>query len=96
MVSFARIAASKVFRRILGPLLRKLGVTKWSNVHALGDGAGWIWKSVGRVLPGCRETLDIYHASERLSLCAQELSGQETTEACAAFERGPDLLVREG
>lgn len=96
VVSFAMIAKSKVFRRAWGPSLRKLGVKEWSSVHALGDGASWIWKSVGRVLPGCRETLDIYHAGERLSGCAQRVFGEGTPEAVAAFERGRDLLLREG
>jgi hypothetical protein len=96
VVSFAMIAPSKVFRRRWGPSLRQLGVSEWSSVHALGDGASWIWKSVGRVLPGCRETLDIYHASERLSQCAQRVFGEGTDKARAAFERGRDLLLREG
>jgi hypothetical protein len=96
VVSFARIAKSKVFRRSWGPSLRKLGVEAWSSVHALGDGASWIWKSVNRVLPGCLETLDIYHASQRLSLCAQKIFGEGTAEASVAFERGRELLLREG
>jgi hypothetical protein len=96
VVSFAMIAKSKVFRRTWCPSLRQLGVAEWSSVHALGDGASWIWKSVSRVLPGCQETLDIYHASQRLSLCAQKIFGEGTVEATAAFERGRDLLLREG
>jgi hypothetical protein len=96
VVSFAMIAKSKVFRRTWGPSLRQLGVAEWSSVHALGDGASWIWKSVSRVLPGCRETLDIYHAGERLSQCTQRIFGEGTAEARAAFERGRDLLLRDG
>ncbi|MFO0822847.1 MAG: hypothetical protein U0792_06970 [Gemmataceae bacterium] len=96
VVSFAMIAASKVFRKSWGPSLRRLGVTAWSSVHALGDGASWIWKSVNRVLPGCTQTLDIYHASERLSRCAQKVFGEGTAEATVAFERGRGLLLGEG
>lgn len=96
VVSVARIAASKVFCKMWNPLLRRLGVPAFSAVHALGDGAGWIWKSVDRVLPGCTQTLDIYHASERLSGCAQKVWGEGTAEATAAFERGRDLLLRDG
>jgi hypothetical protein len=95
-VSFAMIAASKVFRKTWGPSLRHLGVTQWAGVHALGDGASWIWKAVGRVLPGCTETLDIYHAGERLSRCARTIFGDGTAEATTSFERGRDLLVRDG
>jgi len=96
VVSFAMIAASKVFRKSWGPSLRHLGVTELGAVHALGDGAGWIWKSVGRVLPGCTETLDIYHANERLSGCVQTIFGEGTAATTAAFERGRELLLRDG
>ncbi len=72
VVSFAMIAASKVFRRSWGPSLRHLGATAFAAVQARGDGASWIWKSVERVLPGCTQTLDIYRASERL-LCSGDL-----------------------
>src|SRR5262249_20905726 len=84
------------FRRCWRAPLRLLGVTAWSAVHALGDGAGWIWKSVNRVLSGCTQTLDIYHASQRLSQCAQALFGEGTAAATATFERGRDLLLRDG
>lgn len=62
-VAFARIATSKVFRRMWRPALTKLGVTACATVHALGEGAEWIGNSVRRVLPGCRETLDIFQTN---------------------------------
>lgn len=96
VMSLAMIAASKVFRKSWGPLLRHLGVSEFVRIQALGDGASWIWKSVGRVVPGCTETLDIYHASERLSGCAQKVFGEGTSEATTAFERGRELLVTDG
>ncbi len=96
VVSWAMIAASKVFCKSWGPSLRQLGVTELSAVQALGDGASWIWKSVGRVLPGCTQTLDIYHACERLSGCAQKVFGEGTAEATTAFERGRELLLANG
>jgi hypothetical protein len=96
VVSFAMIAASKVFRRCWKTPLQRLGVTAFSSVHALGDGAEWIWKSVQRVLSGCTQTLDIYHACERLSLCAQKMFGEGTAEATAAFERGREKLLTDG
>jgi hypothetical protein len=45
------------------PALTKLGVTACATVHALGEGAEWIGNSVRRVLPGCRETLDIFQTN---------------------------------
>lgn len=96
VVSFAMIAASKMFRKTWVPSLRQLGVTQWSSVHVLGDGASWIWKSADRVLPGCSQTLDIYHGSERISACAQKIFGEGNSEATASFKRGRMLLLSEG
>jgi hypothetical protein len=96
VVAFAMIAASKVFRKTWRPTLKKLGVTAFATVQALGDGAGWIWKSVGRTLTGCIETLDIFHANQRVNQCAQAIFGEGTAEAKAAFERGRDLLLADG
>lgn len=96
VLAFAMIATSKVFRRTWRVPLRRLGVRTWAAVHALGDGAGWIWKSVNRVLTGSTQTLDIYHACEWLSACAQRIFGEATAEAHAAFERGRSLLLHDG
>lgn len=96
VVAFAMIAASKVFRRTWRPALKKLGVAAFASVQALGDGAAWIWKSVGRTLTGCVETLDIFHANQRVSQCAQAIFGEGTAEAKAAFERGRGLLLKDG
>lgn len=96
VVAFAMIAAAKVFRRRWRAPLRRLGVTAMAAVHALGDGASWIWKSVNRVLTGCTQTLDIYHACERLSGCARAIFGDGTAATQAAFERGRELLVSDG
>jgi len=96
VVAFAMIAASKVFRRCWKTPLKRLGVTAFEGLHALGDGASWIWKSVDRVLTGCTQTLDIYHASERLSRCAQKIFGKGTAEATAAFERRREKLLSDG
>jgi hypothetical protein len=96
VLAFAMIATAQVFRRTWRKPLRRLGVTTFAAVHALGDGAGWIWKAVRRVLTGCTETLDIYHACERLSRCAQAIFGEATAEAQAAFERGRSRLLHDG
>ena len=95
-LAFAMIATSKAFRRTWRAPLRRLGVRAFAAVHALGDGAGWIWKSVNRVLTGCAQTLDIYHACERLNGCAQRIFGEASAEARAAFERGRGLLLHDG
>jgi hypothetical protein len=67
-----------------------------ANVQALADGAGWIWKAVQRVLTGCVQTLDFFHACAHLSKCAQRIHGKETKEARAAYVQGRSLLARQG
>jgi hypothetical protein len=96
VLAFAMIASSKTFRRTWASTLRRLGVATFAAVHVLGDGASWIWKAVNRVLTGCVQTLDIYHASERVSGCAQAIFGEGTAETASAFERGRALLLGEG
>jgi hypothetical protein len=95
-VAFAMIAKSKTFCRHWKTPLRRLGVKAFGELHVLGDGAEWIWKAVDRVLSGSVQTLDIYHASAKLSQCAQRVFGDGTAEATAAFERGRELLLRDG
>src|ERR1019366_6099312 len=61
VLAFALIAPAKEFRKSWRPWLRRLGVTCLASVHALGAGAGWIWKAVQRSLTGCVQTLDFFH-----------------------------------
>ena len=67
-----------------------------ANLHVLGDGAPWIWKSANRVLTGCRQTLDIYHAGAHIADAGKAIFGKGTAEAAAFFERGRSLLLSEG
>jgi len=96
VLAFAMIAAAKTFRRSWRPRWRRLGVTAFAGVHAVGDGAKWIWKTVDRCLTGCRQTLDIYHACEHLATCAERIFGEGTDEKRTAFERGRGLLLAAG
>ena len=96
VLAVAAVATARAFRRGWRGLLRRLGVTAFAAVHALGDGAGWIGKAVNRALTGCVQTRDIYHAGERLSACAQAIHGEGTPAATAAFARGRDLLLHDG
>lgn len=96
VLAFAMIATAKEFRQSWRPRLRRLGVTCLAGVHALGDGAGWIWKAVQRSLTGCVQTLDFFHACQHLSRCAERIHGEGKSEARAAYEQGRGLLVRRG
>jgi hypothetical protein len=75
-LSCVMIAKSKVFRRAWAPALRPLGATCFTAVHGLGDGASWIWKSFDRALPGCIQTLDIFHANQRVNQARRGSSGR--------------------
>lgn len=95
-IAFAEIARSKQFRQSWRPWAERLDLTAFDQLHVLGDGASWIWKSVDCVWPGCVQTLDVFHACERFSRAAEKLYGEGTAESKAAFERGRQLLIAEG
>jgi hypothetical protein len=96
VLAFAMIATAKDFRSSWRPRLRRLGVTCLAGVHALADGASWIWKAVQRSLTGCVQTLDFFHACQHLSKCSDRVFGEETSEARIAYEHSRGLLARQG
>lgn len=96
VLAFAMIAASKTFRRRWRSRFKRLGVACTTSVHVLADGASWIWKAVGRVLTGCIETLDIYHACQRIHKCAERIHGEGTPNAKEAYETGRSKLLSGG
>jgi hypothetical protein len=95
-VMWADISAAGRFRRSWHPRLRRLGVPAMARLHVLGDGASWIWKAAGRALTGCRQTLDIYHASEHIAAAGKRLYGEGTARAKAFHEPGRELPLKEG
>lgn len=95
-VMWADIAAVRQFRRSWSARLRRLGLGAMARLHVLGDGASWIWKASGRTLSGCRQTLDIFHASEHIASAGRRLFGENTAEATAFHQRGRSLLLAEG
>jgi hypothetical protein len=96
VLAFAMIATAKEFRKTWRPRLRRLGVTSLATVHALADGAGWIWKAVQRCLTGCVQTLDFFHGCQHVHKCAERIFGEETSEARSAYKHGQGLLLRQG
>jgi hypothetical protein len=96
VLAFAMIATAKTFRKRWRPWLRRLGVTCLASVHALADGASWIWKAAQRSLTGCLQTLDFYHACEQIGKCAGRIFGEETDAAGSAYQRGRALLACQG
>lgn len=96
VLAFAMIATAKDFRKAWRPRLRRLGVGSLAGVHALADGAGWIWKAVERCLTGCLQTLDFYHGCQHLHKCAERIFGEATSETRAAYRHARGLLLRQG
>jgi hypothetical protein len=96
VLAFAMIATAKDFRKSWRPRLRQLEVTSLATVHALADGAGWIWKAVQRCLTGCVQTLDFFHGCQHLHKCAERIFGEETSETRAAYKHARGLLLRQG
>jgi hypothetical protein len=95
-VMWADIVPSKRFRRNWKARLGRLGLKAAANVHVLGDGASWIWKSANQSLTGCQQTLDIYHACEHIAAAGKKLFGEGKPAATTFFERGRTLLLEEG
>lgn len=96
VLAFAMIATSKTFAKTWRSRLRRLGVTAMASVHVLADGASWIWKAVQRVLTGCMQTLDVFHACQRIHQCAERVFGDQTAEAREAYKHGRRLLLQKG
>jgi hypothetical protein len=95
-VSWAKIASAKNFCKTWRKWTRRVGVTQAADLQVVADGAGWIWKSVDRVLTGSRQTLDIYHACQHLARAGQRLYGEGTEQATAFFEQSRLQLLRGG
>jgi hypothetical protein len=95
-VAWARIAPIKQFRRTWRKWSRRLGVRQTGQLHALGDGASWIWRSVQRVFTGCQQTLDIFHGCGHLAKAGEGLYGEGTEAADAFLHRGRQLLLESG
>ena len=85
---WADMAASHRFRRTWQPRLRRLGLTAMAHLQVLGEGASWIWQSAQRALIGCRPTLEIDHACERIAKAGKKLHGEGSAAATAFGEHG--------
>jgi hypothetical protein len=96
VLAFAMIATSAVFRRTWRPRLRRLGVRSGASIHVLADGASWIWKAVQRVLSGCVQTLDFYHACQHLHRCAERIFGEGDGATRTAYRHARGLLLCQG
>lgn len=95
-MAWAGLRQSKHFRKSWRKWSRRVGVQQAGQIHALADGASWIWKSVNRVFTGCEQTLDIYHGCQHVAQAGERLYGKGSKQAGAFLERGRTLLLEQG
>jgi hypothetical protein len=95
-LTWGAIAPSKRFCKSWRGWLKRVGVEQMAELQVLADGAGWIWQSVNRVLTGCVQTLDVYHAGQHLAKAAQGIFGEGTAAMHAAYQNGRSLLLAKG
>ncbi len=95
-VAWATIAPAKQFRRTWRRWSRRLGVGQAAELHVLGDGADWIWRSVDRVFTGSQQTLDVFHGCGHLAQAGERLYGEGTETAGAFLAHGRQLLLESG
>lgn len=93
---------SEAFGRRIYSHARLSGLRGAKEVVAIGDGAEWIWNTVGLHFPGSVEILDYYHACEHIWGLASALYGQDSkkgerwaeTHSRKLKELGPGSLLR--
>jgi hypothetical protein len=95
-LAWGAIAPSKRFCKSWRGWMQRVGVRQMAELQVLADGASWIWRSVNQVLTGCVQTLDFYHASQRLAKTATAIFGEGTAEMRAAHQAGRSLLLEKG
>jgi hypothetical protein len=93
---FAAVEPIEEFQKRLRPQAIQLGLNNPVAVHALGDGADWIWNAIDSNFPKCRQTLDVYHGCEHLGTASKALYGEATPAARTSFARGRALLLAKG
>src|SRR5262249_41050668 len=83
-VLFGAIETAEKF----GPRIRRwagrLGIRDPAAVTALADGAEWIWRQLGKQLPGCPGLLDIFHGLEHIGGRAKAVPGEGAPPPAAA------------
>jgi hypothetical protein len=94
-VAFARVEEAEQFGRRLGDWTERLQVDP-EAVTVLGDGAEWIWNLSAAQVPGSKQCLDIYHASEHLADAGKGVFGPEGEGAKRWLEEARQRLLADG
>jgi hypothetical protein len=77
---------------------RQLRLKRQPIVHAIADGAKWIWEQMGKRLPRHNASwcVDVYHVSQHIHLCGRELLGEGPAARAWATERLMIALKHNG
>lgn len=77
---------------------RRLGFKREPIVHAIADGAKWIWEQMSKRLPGHNASwcVDVYHVSQHIHQCGRELLGEGASARAWSQERLLIALEQNG
>lgn len=80
-VAFAAIEKAERFTRRWRQWQGRLGIRPQETIHAVADGARWIWEALASEFRFVEGVLDVYHALEHLAQTGRALYGEGTHEA---------------
>jgi hypothetical protein len=89
--AFAAIEKAERFRTRWPRWKGRLGIKPNETIHAVADGARWIWDALLSEFRHVEGVLDVYHALEHLAQAARVIYGEGTSEA----QRWLDAARRE-
>lgn len=81
----ASFASAKDFGAALRAEAAHRGIAGAAKTAFLGDGAAWVWELARINFPLAIFILDLYHATEHLTLLTEALYGKDTSRAKAQF-----------
>lgn len=90
----ASFEPAEAFGRRLALEAPRRGLEGAAAIAVLGDGAAWIWNLAAEHFPAAVQTVDWFHASERIWALGRTLCGAETPETTAWVERALARLAR--
>lgn len=99
-VAWAAIATSEQVGLSWPRMLKQLGLEQTPRLSVLADGAKWIWDEAAKrfkMIANVEWVVDVYHVSEHIHGCAQQMFGAKTPQASQwAQERVEELIRLEG
>jgi hypothetical protein len=95
-VAFAAIEPARSFTARWRRWAGRLGVKRQDTVHAVADGARWIWEGLANQFAQLDGVLDVYHALQHLAAAARGVHGEGTPAAQAWFDELRGTLLAQG